>query len=218
MTASRSQVFGSGDWTNAQPTLPPHFHVWTDGSCVHLPERQVGGAGGWSAVIESELLASVREISGCEPNASSTKMELRAAIEGLRALAGGCRVMLHVDCTAVLDACRVRSRNSPDKQLRKALACEIAERQVRIELVRRNKHIHSQRAHQLALSEARNLCQRLYEQGQTSLHSPPSTSKVATRLRQELLRRGLRHHPGCTSGRCVTACDIWQALGYPLAL
>jgi ribonuclease HI len=53
--------------------------IHTDGGCSGNP-----GPGGWGVVIRAG--AAVRELSGGEPATTNNRMELRAAIEGLRAL------------------------------------------------------------------------------------------------------------------------------------
>jgi len=64
--------------------------IYTDGACLGNP-----GPGGWAAVI---LAADGRrEIAGFEPATTNNRMELRAALEGLRALPAGVEVDLHTD-------------------------------------------------------------------------------------------------------------------------
>ena len=53
--------------------------IHTDGGCSGNP-----GPGGWGVVVRAGT--DVREISGGEPATTNNRMELRAAIEGLRAL------------------------------------------------------------------------------------------------------------------------------------
>jgi ribonuclease HI len=69
---------------------PQIVTIYTDGGCKGNP-----GPGGWGAV----LLAGRhrRELSGAEPHTTNNRMELRAAIEGLRALNRRCRVTLVTD-------------------------------------------------------------------------------------------------------------------------
>lgn len=51
----------------------------TDGACHGNP-----GPGGWAAVLRYN--AHKKELWGCERHTTNNRMELRAAIEGLRAL------------------------------------------------------------------------------------------------------------------------------------
>jgi ribonuclease HI len=64
--------------------------IHTDGGCAGNP-----GPGGWAAVLRHG--ERVREISGGEPATTNNRMELRAAIEGLRALKEPCTVQLFTD-------------------------------------------------------------------------------------------------------------------------
>src|SRR5690242_12392545 len=65
------------------------FIIYTDGACMGNP-----GPGGWAAVI---LGPERQEITGFEPATTNNRMELRAALEGLRALPAGAEVHLHTD-------------------------------------------------------------------------------------------------------------------------
>ena len=64
--------------------------IYTDGACAGNP-----GPGGWAAVLISRT--ERRELSGYEPATTNNRMELRAAVEGLRATPPGSRVDLHTD-------------------------------------------------------------------------------------------------------------------------
>ena len=68
----------------------PEVTIWTDGGCKGNP-----GPGGYGAV----LIAGGRrlELSGAEAATTNNRMELRAAIEALRALKRPCRVTLVTD-------------------------------------------------------------------------------------------------------------------------
>ncbi len=62
----------------------------TDGACVGNP-----GPGGWAAILRYN--GSERELWGCEPKTTNNRMELRAAIEGLRSLKEDCEVEVVTD-------------------------------------------------------------------------------------------------------------------------
>jgi ribonuclease HI len=64
--------------------------IYTDGACLGNP-----GPGGWAAVILTA--GERREIAGFEPATTNNRMELRAALEGLRALPAGVEIDLHTD-------------------------------------------------------------------------------------------------------------------------
>jgi ribonuclease HI len=80
------------------------WHVWTDGSCMHgLRESPpgVGGWGGWAAILERDADGLV--LRGRVPDTTSVRMELVAAIEGLRRVPDGATAVLHTDCTTLLN-------------------------------------------------------------------------------------------------------------------
>jgi ribonuclease HI len=64
--------------------------IITDGSCLGNP-----GPGGWAAILRYG--DKKKEIFGSEPHTTNNRMELRAAIEGLRALKEGCEVEVVTD-------------------------------------------------------------------------------------------------------------------------
>lgn len=69
----------------------PGVSIYTDGGCRPNP-----GPGGWAAVlIEGDR--PVRELSGGDPDTTNNRMEIQAAVEGLRALEGPYRVQLFTD-------------------------------------------------------------------------------------------------------------------------
>lgn len=64
--------------------------VITDGACSGNP-----GPGGWAAILRYNSLK--KEIWGCAPHTTNNRMELTAAIEGLRALKEPCEVEVVTD-------------------------------------------------------------------------------------------------------------------------
>jgi ribonuclease HI len=64
--------------------------VITDGACLGNP-----GPGGWAAILRYN--EHKKEIWGCEKHTTNNRMELRAAIEGLRSLREGCEVEVVTD-------------------------------------------------------------------------------------------------------------------------
>jgi ribonuclease HI len=72
------------------PVLP-RVTLYTDGGCRPNP-----GPGGWAvAILRPEQ--PPEELSGAEPDTTNNRMELRAAIEGLRALEEPSRITLYTD-------------------------------------------------------------------------------------------------------------------------
>jgi ribonuclease HI len=68
--------------------------IVTDGSCIGNP-----GPGGWACILRSG--DQTRELSGSDQETTSNRMELMAAIEGLRALKVPCCVRLVSDSQTV---------------------------------------------------------------------------------------------------------------------
>ena len=70
--------------------------MFTDGACKGNP-----GPGGWGVILRAG--AREKEMSGGEPLTTNNRMELMAAIEGLKALKQPCRVQLFTDSNYVRD-------------------------------------------------------------------------------------------------------------------
>ena len=71
--------------------------IYTDGACRGNP-----GPGGFGVILQYGTAR--RELSGGEPVTTNNRMELRAAIEGLRALREPCEVTLYSDSRYLVDA------------------------------------------------------------------------------------------------------------------
>lgn len=69
--------------------------IHTDGACLGNP-----GPGGWAALLRCRGVE--RELSGSDVDTTNNRMEMMAAIAGLEALTGPCRVHLHTDSQYVL--------------------------------------------------------------------------------------------------------------------
>lgn len=61
----------------------PDVILYTDGACSGNP-----GPGGWGAILKHPASGSVKELGGGEASTTNNRMELTAAIEGLRAVKG----------------------------------------------------------------------------------------------------------------------------------
>lgn len=70
--------------------------IFTDGACRGNP-----GPGGWGALLRCN--GRERELFGGEAHTTNNRMELRAAIESLRALKESCEVTLTTDSVYVRD-------------------------------------------------------------------------------------------------------------------
>ncbi|MGB1140893.1 MAG: ribonuclease HI [Halioglobus sp.] len=71
-----------------------NVEIFTDGACRGNP-----GPGGWGALLRYG--GHERELYGGEPDTTNNRMELRAAIEGLKALSEPCQVTLTTDSAYV---------------------------------------------------------------------------------------------------------------------
>lgn len=69
--------------------------LFTDGACSGNP-----GPGGWGALLRCKGVE--KELSGAEPDTTNNRMELMAAIEGLKSLKRACAVDLYTDSKYVL--------------------------------------------------------------------------------------------------------------------
>ncbi|HEY1124901.1 MAG TPA: ribonuclease HI [Sphingobium sp.] len=76
--------------------MTDHVELFTDGACKGNP-----GPGGWGAVLRFK--GKERELSGGEPDTTNNRMEMMAAIEGLKALTRPCHVKLWTDSKYVMD-------------------------------------------------------------------------------------------------------------------
>ena len=72
-------------------------NIYTDGACKGNP-----GAGGWSAILEYG--GKEKELCGGEKITTNNRMELTAAIEGLKALKEKCSVTLYSDSQYLVNA------------------------------------------------------------------------------------------------------------------
>jgi len=75
--------------------------IYSDGACAGNP-----GPGGWAAIIIDG--DTEREVVGGEPSTTNQRMELRAALEGLRAVPAGRRVDLYSDSAYLINCFRDR--------------------------------------------------------------------------------------------------------------
>jgi ribonuclease HI len=72
----------------------PIVTIYTDGGCDPNP-----GRGGWAAILQQD--GKTIELSGCDVASTNNRMELTAAIQGLRALKEPSTVTLFTDSTYV---------------------------------------------------------------------------------------------------------------------
>jgi ribonuclease HI len=75
----------------------PEVILYTDGACSGNP-----GPGGWGALLIWN--GKEKELSGGEPDTTNNRMEMRAIIEGLKALNRPCHVKVHSDSALIINA------------------------------------------------------------------------------------------------------------------
>jgi ribonuclease HI len=107
-----------------------HYLVYGDGSCIGNP-----GPGGWGVVLHDPD-GVVREFNGHEPQTTNNRMELTAAIEGLRATPPESHVLLRSDSQYVVKTVNDGWKRNANKDLWPMLDAEIDARTVRFEWVR----------------------------------------------------------------------------------
>lgn len=93
-----------------------NVELFTDGACSGNP-----GPGGWGALLRYK--GTEKELSGAEPDTTNNRMELMAAIEGLKAIKRTCPVTLYTDSKYVLqgvtewmDGWKARGWKTADKK------------------------------------------------------------------------------------------------------
>jgi ribonuclease HI len=75
--------------------MKDNYIIYTDGSSRGNP-----GPGGWAAILMKGK--EVRELGGREEQTTNNRMELKAAIEGLKAVPVGSKVLLNADSEYVV--------------------------------------------------------------------------------------------------------------------
>lgn len=78
----------------ADAHVKPSVVLYTDGSCLGNP-----GPGGWAALLMFRRKEEMHErmLDGCEADTTNNRMELMAALEGLKALKKPCQIQLFTD-------------------------------------------------------------------------------------------------------------------------
>jgi len=75
----------------------PEVILYTDGACSGNP-----GPGGWGALLKYS--GREKTLSGGEIYTTNNKMEMKAVIEGLKALTRPCHVKIHSDSALIINA------------------------------------------------------------------------------------------------------------------
>ena len=75
--------------------------IYTDGACEANGAAQ--SRGGWAAIVVCGDTGQAKELSGGERPASNQKMEIRAVLEGLKALKKPCAITVFSDSAYVIN-------------------------------------------------------------------------------------------------------------------
>ena len=125
------------------------YLVYADGSCLGNP-----GPGGWGVVLRDPD-GAVTELNGYDPSTTNNRMELMAAIEGLRATPPGAEVILRSDSQYVVKSMTLNWKRNKNQDLWELLDAETETRHVIFEWVRgHGSDATNNRADELALSGA----------------------------------------------------------------
>ena len=76
------------------------YYIYTDGSCLYPEIRKgekISGPGGYAAIIIPQDGSPVVKLSGGEPDTTNNRMEIKAAIEGLKRIEDGKSILLFTD-------------------------------------------------------------------------------------------------------------------------
>lgn len=135
------------------PTSDRRYVLYADGACLGNP-----GPGGWGVVV-AEPASEYRELSGGPyPATTNNKMEITAAIEGLRDVEPDSDVIVRTDSDYVVKTMTLGWKRNANQELWRELDREVAARHVRFEWVRGHAgDKYNERADKLAASAARGV-------------------------------------------------------------
>ncbi len=150
-----------------------HYLVYGDGSCIGNP-----GPGGWGVVLHDPD-GNVREFNVNEPATTNNRMELTAAIEGLRATPPESHVLFRSDSQYVVKTVTDGWKRNANKDLWPLLDAELDARAVRFEWVRgHDTDPINNRADELALMGAQG---KLVADGASTKKAPARRSTRGAR-------------------------------------
>ena len=156
------------------------YLVYADGSCLGNP-----GPGGWGVVVRDPN-GAVTELNGYDPSTTNNRMELMAAIEGLRATEPGAEVILRSDSQYVVKSMTLNWKRNKNQDLWKQLDDEAAARDVKFEWVRgHGDDATNNRADELALMGAnRHLIAEGASNPKGKWSKAELLAEIATRLKR----------------------------------
>lgn len=160
---------------------PREYLVYADGSCIGNP-----GPGGWGVVLRDPD-GTIRELNGHYDSTTNNRMELMAAIEGLRATERGAQVVLRSDSEYVVKSMTLNWKRNKNQDLWQLLDAETKARRVRFEWVRgHGSDATNNRADELALMGSNG---RLLADGAAPSKQKTPLANVETEL-AKLLKPG----------------------------
>ncbi len=122
--------------------------IYTDGACSGNP-----GPGGWAAIVFED--GEKRVLQGGEDHTTNNRMEMLAAIEGLRATPPSADVVVHTDSTYLVNTMTRGWKRRANKDLWTALDKQVGPRRVRWEWVRGHSgHALNEEADSIAFHES----------------------------------------------------------------
>ena len=122
--------------------------IYTDGACSGNP-----GPGGWAAIVFED--GERRVLQGGEDRTTNNRMEMLAAIEGLRATPPSSDVVVHTDSSYLVNTMTRGWKRKANQDLWAALDTQVNSRRVRWEWVRGHSgHALNEEADSIAFRES----------------------------------------------------------------
>ncbi len=146
--------------------------IYTDGSCIGNP-----GPGGWAAIIVEN--GGSRKVHGRDENTTNNRMEVLAAIQGIKATPSGVDVRVHSDSTYLINTMTKGWKKKKNQDLWARLDFEVAKRRVQWNWVKGHAgHPLNEKADRVANAEARG--EPVNDPPQPSQPSHPRHSREGT--------------------------------------
>jgi ribonuclease HI len=131
----------------------PEIDFFCDGSCL---DNQNSGTGGWAAVLKYKDTQKI--VRGCSEKTTNNRMELMAAIGGLKALNKKCRVRIFSDSQYLVSTMNNRWKKKANQDLWKELDDLTKKHNVEFIWVKGHSGLEkNEMANSIAIKEARKL-------------------------------------------------------------